>query len=480
MRFVDQVSGNSTTTIPVGTTVHWVWTGSGHSTTSGACPPCAPDNTWNSGVHNSGFTFDHTFSSRGHVPVLLHHPWIPHDRHRHRHALAREGFRFLLGRPERGGFFCQRAAGLRRPNAGRPMRITGFAVLCLALTGAVGAETVTVPAAASVRGLAPFFSDVRAFNTSYTTPLTVTAQYRCFIGSCSSAAQTFTLAPRESRAFDDVCVSLFSSPDSAGAIELSHTGADGVLVVSSRLYSTAPVPTVGMFVPGLPISAARPVTALTSIRNGGPGAGFRTNVGVFNPGENTVTPRFSIYDGGTLVGTAALPAALPPHSGGQINDVFAAAGAGSRRDGECRHRGRQRRHRGASSPTPPSIDNATTDPILVVGAPEYRGSVRTAGDRDLGQGLGLLARRPGLLAPPAFRRNDLPARLPQRGRSRHSQSAARIHGDFRAQSSPRRTTSPPATISSSRRLRHSPFSAARTPSAARRRSAAAIRSSTTG
>jgi len=170
------------------------------------------------------------------------------------------------------------------------MRIAGFGVLCLAFTGAAGAETVVVPAAASVRGLAPFFSDVRAFNTSYTAALTVTAQYRCFIGSCSAAAQTFTLAPRESRAFDDVCVSLFSSPDSAGSIELSHSGAEGVLVVSSRLYSTAPVPTVGMFVPGLPVSAARPVTVLTSIRNGGQGAGFRTNVGVFNPGDAGVPP----------------------------------------------------------------------------------------------------------------------------------------------------------------------------------------------
>ena len=249
------------------------------------------------------------------------------------------------------------------------MRIAGFGVLCLALTGAAGAETVVVPAAASVRGLAPFYSDVRAFNTSYSAPLTVTAQYRCFIGFCSAAAQTFTLAPRESRAFDDVCVSLFSAPDSAGAIELSHSGPDGVLVVSSRLYSTAPVPTVGMFVPGLPVSAARPVTVLTSIRNGGPGTGFRTNVGVFNPGDGVVTPHFSIYDGGTLVGTASLAAPLGPHSGGQINDVFAAAGAGSRATSNAvivvDSGGTSAVFSYAAV-----IDNATTDPVFVVGAPD--------------------------------------------------------------------------------------------------------------
>jgi len=244
-----------------------------------------------------------------------------------------------------------------------------FGVVCLALTAAVHAETIVVPAAASVRGIAPFFSDVRAFNTSYTAPLTVIAQYRCFIGSCSSAAQTFTLAPRESRAFDDVCVSLFSSPDSAGSIELTHSGADGALVVSSRLFSTAPVPTVGMFVPGLTLSAARPVTVLTSIRNGGSGAGFRTNVGVYNPGEESVTPRISIYDGGTLVGTASLPASLPPHSGGQINDVFTAAGAGARATANAVIVVDS----GGSSALfsyAAVIDNATTDPIFVVGVPD--------------------------------------------------------------------------------------------------------------
>ena len=78
-----------------------------------------------------------------------------------------------------------------------------------------------MPAAASVVGASPFYSDVRAFNTSYTASLEVTAEYRCFIGTCSNAPKTFTLGPRESRAFDDVCVSLFQSPDSAGTVEFS-------------------------------------------------------------------------------------------------------------------------------------------------------------------------------------------------------------------------------------------------------------------
>ena len=66
--------------------------------------------------------------------------------------------------------------------------------------GSLLAETVTLPAAASIVGGAPFFSDVRAFNTSYTSALTVDATYRCFIPSpCTPTTPTaqFTLTPRE-------------------------------------------------------------------------------------------------------------------------------------------------------------------------------------------------------------------------------------------------------------------------------------------
>src|SRR5881396_1342795 len=72
---------------------------------------------------------------------------------------------------------------------------------------------VTLPVAASVSGAGgvPFVSDVRVFNTSYTDVLSVTAVYR-FNGQ----AQAFQLSPREARGFDDICVSLFSSPGTLG------------------------------------------------------------------------------------------------------------------------------------------------------------------------------------------------------------------------------------------------------------------------
>src|SRR3954468_14632013 len=83
--------------------------------------------------------------------------------------------------------------------------------------GPLLAERITLPAAASIVGGAPFFSDVRAFNTSYTDTLQVTATYRCFIGwSGNPQATTFALAPRQSQAFDDMVATTFSSPNTAG------------------------------------------------------------------------------------------------------------------------------------------------------------------------------------------------------------------------------------------------------------------------
>lgn len=69
--FVDQTSGNSTTTIQVGDTVEWVWQSGPHSTTSGTCTGggyyggCTPDGGWDGGQHSPPFTYTKTFSTAG-------------------------------------------------------------------------------------------------------------------------------------------------------------------------------------------------------------------------------------------------------------------------------------------------------------------------------------------------------------------------------------------------------------------------------
>jgi hypothetical protein len=124
-----------------------------------------------------------------------------------------------------------------------------------------------------------------------------------------------------------------------------------------------------MFVPGLSVGSARPATVLTSIRNGGPGAGFRTNVGVYNPGGTAVTPTFRVYDGSALVGTTQLPSPLAPRSGAQLNDIFARVAASSTATANASVVVDSGGGQGLFSYAA-VIDNATTDPIFVVGAPD--------------------------------------------------------------------------------------------------------------
>jgi plastocyanin len=231
----------------------------------------------------------------------------------------------------------------------------------------LAADTTTLPVAASLaRPVAPFFSDVRVFNTSYSTAVSVTAVYRCFAGCASAAApQVFTLAPRESKAFDDICNQLFGAPNSLGAVEFSTAGAGG-LVVTSRLYSPLAPPatsgSVGMFIPGLPSSSAQVVTALTDLMNGD----FRTNIGVYNPNTVSVTATIRLFDGPVLLGT--MPVTLGPQAGAQLSDIYNTLKFGTLKttNGYCTVE--------SSVATAPVFayaalaDNTTQDTIFVVGA----------------------------------------------------------------------------------------------------------------
>jgi plastocyanin len=247
----------------------------------------------------------------------------------------------------------------------RKLLVSVFAVSFVAALAR--AEDLTLPAAASIVGGAPFFSDVRAFNTSYTDNLDVTARYRCFLPAGCTATNVqiqFELAPRESRAFNDMVAVAFASPDTAGGVEFEHSGSGDQLVVTSRLYSTAPQPTVGMFIPGLRNSEAHATTVLTSIRNGGAGAGFRTNVGVYNREDSAVNVTFTIFDAGAQVGNP-VTRSVGAHSGTQVNGVFNAAGQGGHAT-ENAVIVVSASHEVFSYAA--VIDNNTTDPIFVVGA----------------------------------------------------------------------------------------------------------------
>jgi len=142
---------------------------------------------------------------------------------------------------------------------------------------------VTLPAAASLHGVPPafFHSDVWVFNGSADNETTVTATYRCASGNCGNAVQTFTIPPRQVRAFPDIVGTLFGAPETFGAIEFDSRT---ILVVTSRLYSPARgEPTTGMYVGGLKPEDAHASAVLTSLsHSANPVSGFRTNVGVYN------------------------------------------------------------------------------------------------------------------------------------------------------------------------------------------------------
>jgi heme/copper-type cytochrome/quinol oxidase subunit 2 len=234
------------------------------------------------------------------------------------------------------------------------------------------AETLTVPAVTSLpvgASASPFFSDVRVFNTSYTSAVSVTAVYRCYIGTCPPAPPqtSFTLAPRESRAFDDMVAATFNAPSSAGAAEFTSAGTS--VRVSSRLFSTAPVPTVGMFIPGIRSSEAHTTAVLTQLANGA----FRTNLGVYNGNDAGVLATIKLFNGTALLGVLTVP--LAPRTGTQFNRIFDVVGQGAVTTTNA--------HAVVESNGVPLftyaavIDNTTTDPIFVIGAEDERAPAGT-------------------------------------------------------------------------------------------------------
>ena len=157
----------------------------------------------------------------------------------------------------------------------------------------------------------------------------------------------------------------FGAPNTAGGIEFEFDDVAEKLVVTSRLYSTEPEPTVGMFIPGVDFFTARDRSVLTSIRNGGAGAGFRTNVGIFNTGGQPVTVTFRIHDSlGAQIGSDVIRTA-DGHSGVQVNLIFRPPAWS---DFETDNAVITVEATGPVLSYAAVIDNATSDPIFVSGA----------------------------------------------------------------------------------------------------------------
>jgi plastocyanin len=99
-------------------------------------------------------------------------------------------------------------------------------------------------------------------------------------------------------------------------------------------------------------------------RFGGTGAGFRSNVGFYNPNDAGASVTFQIFDGGAALGDQ-ITRSVGGHTGAQINDVFSAAGASAIATENATIVATSAT---AVFPYAAVIDNHTTDPIFVLGA----------------------------------------------------------------------------------------------------------------
>jgi len=136
------------------------------------------------------------------------------------------------------------------------------------------------------------------------------------------------LGPSSIREWIDLLRSLFGIGDTAaGAVRLDASRA---LMVSSRTYNDSGEGTFGQYFPAVDASATigEGTTGYLSHLRGT--EDYRSNIGILNLGDDATTVRVRLWaDGGVPLG-APLEPSVPGRQWLQVNDVFAATGAGSR------------------------------------------------------------------------------------------------------------------------------------------------------
>jgi hypothetical protein len=195
-------------------------------------------------------------------------------------------------------------------------------------------HTVTAAAAASIHGAnGTFFHTDVWINNPLATALSVTATYHCYTGqNCGTGPATFNLDAGAALTFTDVVSTLFGASETAGAISFAYSSSSYVstLRVVTRTYTPSrPSPTVGAALEGrAAVDAVGAATFVGLGNNGGDRtAGFRTNVGLYNPSAYTASVTFTLTTpDGTPIGQPVTQA-WGPKEARQINDIFGAAGA---------------------------------------------------------------------------------------------------------------------------------------------------------
>lgn len=146
-----------------------------------------------------------------------------------------------------------------------------------------------------------FVTDVRVFNPSYTTSTTALLEYftsSTTTNTSANASMAVNIAPRGTAVLDDVAgASGLNVVGTTGAIRVSSATQ---LAVTSRIYADLRAGgkgTQGQFVPAQPRANALRRGVLPQLAHSlDTASGYRTNVGIFNPTQGTVTVRFELRD----------------------------------------------------------------------------------------------------------------------------------------------------------------------------------------
>jgi hypothetical protein len=174
-----------------------------------------------------------------------------------------------------------------------------------------------------------FVTDVRVLNTGSSEATVTVDYYQEGAGGSSSptGTATVTVASMEQLVVNDIVQSVFGLTNTKGGVIITS---DQPITAGARIYNdqvAAGNGTLGQYQPGLVLSHGWPAGNVIFLENvaAGTGAGFRSNLGWFNPNDAPVEVTFSAHDSnGFLI--ASVTATAGPYEMQQVNvgDLFSA------------------------------------------------------------------------------------------------------------------------------------------------------------
>jgi hypothetical protein len=190
------------------------------------------------------------------------------------------------------------------------VRLRLFTIIALTLFASIAsAKEVWLSIGGTTAG-GTFRTDARIFNPSTTKDIQIQAYYLP-VGNVDNsgvvALAPITVLKRQQVVYNDVVASLFHS-SGLGAIRLKS---DDDFVATQRIYAVASNGTLGQFVGGVDVSAAKAKGVIIQLASNGT---FRTNVGAANPNATAANVTWRLYDKNNVLVGAAKTITMPPYA----------------------------------------------------------------------------------------------------------------------------------------------------------------------